>query len=101
MERRGVDGSRARKEEVVEEALRQLLGKDTPAKGTAGNRRDVAMVGDRKFDVKGAQQFGLASIGVTYGYAAEGELAEAGADRIVDTVEELAEALLSGGQAQA
>ena len=36
---------------------------------------------------------------MTYGYAAEGELAEAGADRIVDTVEELAETLLSGGQA--
>ena len=96
-----LDGSRARKEEVVEEALLQLLGEEAPAKGAAGNRTDVAMVGDRKFDVKGAQQFGLASIGVTYGYAAEGELAEAGADRIVDTVEELAEALLSGGQAPA
>ena len=96
-----LDGSRARKEEVVEEALRQLLGEDAPAKGAAGNRTDVVMAGDRKFDVKGAQQFGLASIGVTYGYAAEGELAEAGADRIVDTVEELAETLLSGGQAPA
>ncbi len=96
-----LDGSRARKEEVVEEALRQLLGEDAPAKGAAGNRTDVVMAGDRKFDVKGAQQFGLASIGVTYGYAAEGELAEAGADRIVDTVEELAEALLAGGQAPA
>ena len=85
----------------MEEALRQLLGEEAPAKGAAGNRTDVAMVGDRKFDVKGAQQFGLASIGVTYGYAAEGELAEAGADRIVDTVEELEEALLSGGHAPA
>ena len=53
-----LDGSRARKEEVVEEALRQLLGEDAPAKGAAGNRTDVVMAGDRKFDVKGAQQFG-------------------------------------------
>ncbi len=80
-----LDGTRAKKEEVVEEALRQLL--------CDGNGHDIVMVGDRKFDVEGAKAYGIDSIGVAYGYAACGELEEAGADVIVDTVEELEKAL--------
>ena len=52
------------------------------------------MVGDRKFDVEGARQYGLAAIAVSYGYAPEGELQAAGADAIVDSVEELGLALM-------
>jgi len=52
------------------------------------------MVGYRKFDIQGAKAYGIASVGVAYGYAAEGELEEAGADRIVKTVQELEEALI-------
>lgn len=89
-----LDGSRARKEEVVEEALRQLLGDGAQMKKASGNRADVVMVGDRKFDIQGARKFGIASVGVTYGYAPDGELEAAGADRIVNTVEELGEVLL-------
>lgn len=96
-----LDGTRSRKEEVVEEALRQLLPeqeKETEEcpDGNGGIDRAVVMVGDRKFDVEGAKEHGIASVGVAYGYAAEGELAEAGADVIVETVEELAKALLAG-----
>lgn len=80
-----LDGTRAKKEEVVEEALRQLL--------CDGNGHDIVMVGDRKFDVEGAKAYGIDSIGVAYGYAACGELEEAGADVIVETVEELEKAL--------
>lgn len=80
-----LDGTRAKKEEVVEEALRQLL--------CGGNGHDIVMVGDRKFDVEGAKAYGIDSIGVAYGYAACGELEEAGADVIVETVEELEKAL--------
>ena len=47
------------------------------------------MVGDRKHDIIGAKQCGIESIGVRFGYAEEGELEAAGADYIVDTVEEL------------
>lgn len=90
-----LDGSRVRKEEVVAEALRQLLGEDALMQDASDKKADVAMVGDRKFDVQGARMFGLTSIAVTYGYAAEGELEEAGADEIVDSVEELERALLS------
>ncbi|MDE7185953.1 MAG: HAD hydrolase-like protein, partial [Lachnospiraceae bacterium] len=90
----GLDGSRVRKEEVLEEALRQLLGESVPAKETSAYAEDVVMVGDRKFDIQGAKAYGIVSVGVAYGYAAEGELEEAGADRIVKTVQELEEALL-------
>ena len=79
-----LDGTRTKKEEVVEEALRQL----EPVK------EKTAMVGDRKFDVEGAKAFGLVSIGVSFGYAQQNELEEAGADYIVDTVEELQKLLL-------
>ena len=45
-----------------------------------------AMVGDRKFDIQGAKAYGLTGIGVSFGFAGEGELKEEGADIIVDTV---------------
>lgn len=54
----------------------------------------VVMVGDRRFDVEGAREYHIVSVGVTYGYALPGELSEAGADMIVETVEELAEVLM-------
>ena len=80
-----LDGTRTKKEEVVEEALYQLQCL----------KEKTAMVGDRKFDIEGARAFGLTGIGVSFGYAAENELQEAGADYIVDTVEELQKLLLS------
>ncbi|MBO5144957.1 MAG: HAD family hydrolase [Lachnospiraceae bacterium] len=88
-----LDGTRSRKEEVVEEALRQMI----PSGLTQAERKAaVAMVGDRRFDVEGAKAHGLTSIGVSFGYAPEGELEQAGADYIVGTVEELYH-VLNGG----
>lgn len=88
-----LDGRRGKKEEVVEEALRLMV----PATLDAQERKTcVAMVGDRKFDIEGAKAFGLTSVGVSFGYAPQGELEAAGADYIVDTVSEL-EAILMGG----
>lgn len=52
------------------------------------------MVGDRKFDIEGAKAFGLTGIGVAFGYAQEGELEQAGADYIVETVAELERLLM-------
>ncbi len=54
----------------------------------------VIMVGDRHFDIEGAKEAGIASIGVLYGYGSREELLAAGADRIVNNVKELAEAVL-------
>lgn len=84
-----LDGTRDKKEEVVEEALRQLLG------GEEAKYRETVMVGDRKFDVQGAKAFSLDSIGVTFGYGGRKELEEEGATYIVDSVSELENVLLT------
>lgn len=85
-----LDGTRGTKEEVVEEALLQLGVLFIPQE----ERKTLcAMVGDRKFDIQGAKAHGLTGVGVSFGYAGEGELEAEGADFVVNTVEEL-EALL-------
>lgn len=86
-----LDGRRTAKEEVVEEALRQLNMTDVSSEE---KKRKCAMVGDRRFDMEGATAHGLTGIGVRFGFAGKGELEEAGADFIVDMVEELKEILL-------
>ena len=86
-----MDNSRNTKEAVIEEALSQL--KSTDRYGQYSDDKCV-MIGDRKYDIIGAKYFGLRNIGVSYGFAPEGELEEAGADVIVDTVEELTRVLL-------
>lgn len=85
------DGARGTKEEVVREALSQLGILELPEEE---RKEDCAMVGDRKFDIQGAKAYGLTGVGVSFGFAGEGELEEAGADVIVDTVRELEELLL-------
>ena len=52
------------------------------------------MIGDRKFDILGAKENGLASMGVLYGFGDKEELTEAGADYIVETAEDIAKRLL-------
>ena len=54
----------------------------------------VVMVGDREHDVHGARACGVETIGVTWGYAAEGELLAAGAVALVDDVADLSGAAL-------
>ena len=94
-----LDGRRDAKEEVVAEALRQLEEARLEKKEEFGELRcgeeDAAvMIGDRKFDIAGGKEHGLTTVGVTFGYAEEGELEAAGADFIVDTVEELGRLLM-------
>lgn len=89
-----LDGTRSRKDEVIEEALRQLCHEDKM------NYDMTVMIGDRKFDILGAQAFGLTSIGVSFGYAQPGELEAAHADYIVGTVSELGRLLLTDGQSR-
>lgn len=47
------------------------------------------MVGDRHFDINGANKAGVESVGVTYGYGSEDELRTAGATYIVHSTNEL------------
>ncbi len=79
-----LDGHRTDKSEVVAEALRRLGNPDESG---------VIMVGDRSHDVIGAAKCGVKCIGVSFGYAAEGELETAGAVAIADSVEELKQML--------
>ncbi len=76
---------RTKKDEVIAYALDECQLVDMS---------ELIMVGDRKYDVLGAKAFGIKSIGVLYGYGSLTELEEAGADYIVETVEELQELLL-------
>lgn len=52
---------------------------------------EILMIGDRKFDVEGAKYFFLDSIGVSYGYAPEGELEAAGATYVCEDLESIYE----------
>jgi phosphoglycolate phosphatase len=49
----------------------------------------AVMVGDRRHDVDGAHANGVPCIGISWGFAALGELAAAGASAVVDTAGEL------------
>ena len=51
----------------------------------------VIMVGDRKHDIIGARICKIQSVGVRFGYAEEGELEEAGADYLINNMDELRE----------
>ncbi len=82
-----LEGGRITKSEVIAEALRRLGRKPEDC-------RDILMVGDRKHDVEGAAVFGMDCLGVSFGFAEEGELEAAGAIDTADTVEELTEKLL-------
>ena len=82
-----MDEKHAGKAEVIGEALRRL--------GCADADRDsILMVGDRMHDVEGAVALNIRTVGVTFGYGSRSELEQAGAWRIVDTIEELTDILL-------
>ncbi len=56
---------------------------------------NTVLVGDTKYDVIGAHKVEIPCIGVRYGYAAEGELEDAGAEYIVSDMLELENLLLN------
>ncbi len=83
-------GERRHKNQVINEVFVRLseaglTGDDdiTMAKSKA------IMIGDRKDDILGAKASGIDSMGVRYGFAEEQELEIAGADYIVETVEDI------------
>lgn len=80
-----LDGTRTDKAEIISTVL-EVAGK----KAHSG-----VMVGDRKFDVLGANAHNLPVVGVLYGYGNREELETAGATKIVDTVADL-QKLLTG-----
>ena len=79
-----LDGTRVNKDEVVECALEEAGITDKSL---------AVMIGDRKHDMLSAKKNGLDAIGVLYGHGSYEEIEAQGPDVIVETVEELANAL--------
>ncbi|OOZ87728.1 phosphoglycolate phosphatase [Bacillus cereus] len=75
-----LDGTRIKKEEIIAHILQT---------NEELNKEEIVMIGDRKHDIIGANQNGIASIGVLYGYGSETELTEMGATHIANDVKEL------------
>lgn len=84
------DGVRSTKGEVVAYALELI----DSANGLPAPE-SIVMVGDREHDILGAREHGVPTISVGWGYAAPGEIAEAGPIRVVNTAEELVDAILA------
>ena len=55
--------------------------------------KNVIMVGDTRFDVLGAHECGIPCVGVTWGFAVEGEFEACDTEFVVDTMEELLDVL--------
>ena len=77
-----LDGSRSKKEDVIT----YLLSK-------TGDMDHIIMVGDTKFDVLGAKEHGIPTIGVSWGYGTVEDMVSAGATAIADTPAQLLDLL--------
>lgn len=86
----GDPGYRQGKAEIIAAALEAL---------NLAEEEVALMVGDRFQDVQGAQANGLGCIGVRWGFAAAGELETAGANAVVETIQELSVELANAGSA--
>lgn len=75
-----LDGSIGTKTQVVQQALERLNVQD---------RSQAVLIGDRLHDVEGARACGIDCIGVTFGFGSREELESAGANHVVDRVDEL------------
>ncbi len=81
----GLDGSFADKPSLLAHVL-----------SSAGlNARDGVMVGDRRYDIEGANANHMDSVGVLWGFGDRDELQKAGATRLAATAAELTDIILS------
>lgn len=84
-----LDERRTKKEEVIGELLDRMRLTET-------EKKKILMVGDRRHDVEGAAFFGIPCLGLSMGFAAEGELEEAGAIAIADSMKDIEDFILQG-----
>ena len=75
-----MDGSRGEKSDIITYALEISSIED---------KSQAVMIGDRKYDILGAKENGLDSIGVLYGFGDYEELTNAGATYIAESVEDI------------
>ena len=78
-----LDGTNVEKSAVVRIAMEKL----------GAIAEETVLIGDRMHDAEGARENGIGCIGVSYGFAAEGELEKAGVEKIAATPSELSEIL--------
>ncbi|WP_019119839.1 HAD family hydrolase [Brevibacillus massiliensis] len=81
-----LDGTRLAKTEVIEYALDQYSDRE---------KRDFVMIGDRKYDVIGANKTGIDSIAVTYGYGSREELLRENPTYLVSDIQGIREIILA------
>ena len=79
-----MDGSRGEKADVIRYAL-EISGIE--------DKSQAIMIGDRHYDILGAKEHGLDSIGVLFGFGDYEELTKAGANYIANSVEDILEYL--------
>lgn len=82
-----MDEKLSAKKDIIREALHRM--------GKVPGDRDILMIGDRMHDVEGAKQCSMDSLGIYTGFATEGELEDAGATYVFQTVKEMADFLLN------
>ena len=75
-----MDGSRGEKADVIAYALEISHVED---------KSEAIMVGDRNYDILGAKEHGMDSIGVLFGFGDYEELTKAGADYVAEKVEDV------------
>lgn len=73
-----LDGSRITKSEVIRHLLTQLPSAEK-----------ILMIGDTIYDIEGANELGLPSVGVAWGYGDLAEMKNAGAKGIAKSMDEL------------
>jgi len=78
-----LDGTHVEKEQLISHLLKQ----------EKLNSDECIMIGDRKYDIIGAKENGIASVGVLYGYGCEKEFVDSGAEYIISDVDELGKLL--------
>lgn len=80
-----LDGTRSSKTEIIQYIL---------ALYPSYQLRDFVMIGDREHDIIGANNAGIHSIGVTYGYGSYEELRKVNANFIVESISQLKDILI-------
>ncbi len=80
-----LDGTRSKKSEVIQYALEQ---------NNINNLSEIIMIGDRKYDIIGAKETGIDSVGVLYGYGDAAEIENAKPTYIAEDINELYQILI-------
>ena len=80
-----MDGSRGEKADVIRYAL-EISGIE--------DKSQAIMIGDRNYDILGAEENGLDSMGVLFGFGDYEELTKAGANYIAEKVEDIVKYIL-------